>query len=140
MRKNLPSFSKEAMQLSSIIPLELHEFEINQDESPIITSAQQISPLVAEPLSTNPLRYSPPAQLVTVADTLIHAADKVLTPVKSPEVEYLGVRRPSPEVEYLGVRRPEVEYLGTRKPTFFKGGSRKKNKNKKKSRKLMTYR
>ena len=155
MRQNLPKFSRESMQLSSIVPLESHDFELNQEvnqelnqelkqyESPIITSAKQISPLAAEPLSINPLRYSPPVQLVNAADTLIHAA------VQSPEVEYVGVRRPlqstvqSPEVEYLGVRRPvdrphqspEVEYLGTKPPkwsNFFKGGTRKKNKMKKK--------
>ena len=163
MRRKLPSFSKEAMQLELIVPL------YNFDESPIIESAKQMTPLTYEP-SVSPLRFSPPHQLIRSTNTLISAIDSVQSPVrppmqspvrpsiqspiKSPEVEYLGVHAPSPEVKYLGVRRPspvqspEVEYLGVRqqspeveylnvpspvKSKLFKRTGGTRKKNKKKS-------
>ena len=165
MRRNLPSFSKEATHLELIIPL--HEIVY---ESPIIDSATQMTPLTYEQ-SLSPLRFSPPHQLIRSSNTIINADQPPVqrhqqSPMQSQEVEFLGVRRPvrpqqtpmqSSEVEFLGVRRhvrpvvipvstlqsPEVEYLGTRRPeslSYFKrtGGTRKKNK--KKKRKSITYR
>jgi hypothetical protein len=136
MRRNLPSFSKEAMQLELIVPL--NDFV----ESPIIDSAKQMTPLTYEP-SISPLRFSPPHQLIRSTNTLINAIDTVQsplqspvqspvhsplqspmqtplqTPVKSPVKSPMQspVKSPikSPEVEFLGVRQPspDVEYLGT---------------------------
>jgi hypothetical protein len=133
MRRNLPSFSKEAMQLELTVPLNVFE------DSPIIDSSKQMTPLTYE-ASLSPLRFSPPHQLIRSTNTLIGREQPPVqlpvrqspvrqspvrqTPVRqspvrqSPEVEFLGVRRPSPEVEFLGVRRPspEVEFLGVRRP------------------------
>ena len=145
MRRNLPSFSKEAMQLELTVPLNVFE------DSPIIDSSKQMTPLTYES-SLSPLRFSPPHQLIRSTNTLIGREQPIQMPVQSPvrqspvqqspEVDFLGVRRPSPEVEFLGVRRPqqssepspEVEYLGTRRV----GGTRKKKK--KNKRKSMTHR
>jgi hypothetical protein len=143
MRRNLPSFSKEAMQLELTVPLDVFE------DSPIIDSSKQMTPLTYE-ASLSPLRFSPPHQLIRSTNTLIGREQPpiqmpVQSPVRqspvrqspvrqspvrqspvrqspvrqSPEVEFLGVRRPSPEVEFLGVRRPspEVEFLGVRRPS-----------------------
>jgi hypothetical protein len=162
MRRNLPSFSKEAMQLELIVPL--NDFV----ESPIIDSAKQMTPLTYEP-SISPLRFSPPHQLIRSTNTLISAIDTVQTPVqtsvqtlvqtpvqspvkstvkspvkltvkspvkltvKSPEVEFLGVRQPSPDVEYLGTQIYKVPSPVKSMPTFKRtGGTHKKNKMKKK--------
>ena len=135
MRRNLPSFSKEATHLELIVPL--HDFY----ESPIIDSAKQMTPLTYEP-SISPLRFSPPHQLIRSTNTIINAnhepspvkipspevnlGTRRQSPIQSPEVEFLGTRRQSPiqspEVEFLGTRRqsqiqsPEVEFLGVRRP------------------------
>jgi surface protein len=121
MRHVLPRFSKQALTLPLTVPLD-SDIEVDSDEpvqSPIMTSAQQLYPIRVTPDNTNPLRYTPPFQLLSAASPLITSAVKKISPVISPEVEYLGTKKPSPEVEYLGTKKPspEVEYLGTKKPS-----------------------
>jgi surface protein len=114
MRHNLPQFSKQSRSLYLIVPLpEIHETSLLDDieiESPILTSAKQLSPISSSPI-INPLRYTPPYKLVSAASPLITAAVNKLSPVPSPEVEYLGTKRPSP------VPSPDVEYIGTKQPS-----------------------
>ncbi len=120
MRHNLPSFSKHALLLSLLVPLpETSLFdELTELESPIITSAKELSPLSSSP-GIDPLRYTPPYKLVSAASPLINAAANKISPVKSPEVEYIGTKPPSPEVEIIGTKppSPEVEYIGTKRPS-----------------------
>jgi len=133
MRRNLPSFSKEAMQLELIIPLSDPNEEsplLSPEESPLLSPEE--SPIKPHVLS--PLQYSPPHQLIDTANNIIdNVAPKnarpqlILSPKNergrrliSPEVEFLGVKKPlSPEVEFLGVKKPlspEVQFLGVKKP------------------------
>jgi surface protein len=133
MRHNLPKFSNHALSLSLIVPLpETYLFD-ELIESPIITSAKQLSPITSPPV-IDPLRYTPPYKLVSAASPLIQSAVKKLSPVKSsdikpssPDVEYIGTKPPpvssvpSTDVEYLGtipapVPSPDVEYIGTKPP------------------------
>jgi surface protein len=132
MRHKLPKFSNHALSLSLIVPLpETYLFD-ELIESPIITSAKQLSPITSPPV-IDPLRYTPPYKLVSAASPLIQSAVKKLSPVKSsnkppsPDVEYIGTKPPpvssvpSPDVEYLGtipapVPSPDVEYIGTKPP------------------------
>ena len=120
MRHNLPQFPKHALSLSLLVPLlAIHEtslFDV-ENESPIITSANQLSPLYSNPV-IDPLRYTPPYKLVSAASPLIKAAVQKLSPV--PDVEYIGTKAPlSPDVEYIGTKAPlslDVEYIGTKAP------------------------
>jgi surface protein len=125
MRHVLPKFSKHSLSLSLIVPLpETSLFDDFEIESPIITSAKQLSPLSST--SVTPLQDTPPYKLLSAASPLITAIEK-MSPVKSPEVEYIGTKRPSPvpypEVEYIGTKRPspvpspDVEYIGTKRPS-----------------------
>jgi surface protein len=153
MRHNLPKFSNHALTLSLIVPLpETSLFnELEPIESPIITSAKQLSPITSTPV-IDPLRYTPPYKLVSAASPLIQSAVKQLSPVissdskpPSPEVEYIGTKPPpvpSPEVEYIGTKPPPVPSpvwsmsnlnFFTEPPPVVSGGYRKKTKRMKKN-------
>ena len=126
MRHNLPKFSNHALTLSLILPLSEETHLFNElIESPIITSAKQLSPITSNPV-LDPLRYTPPYKLVSAASPLIQSAANKLSHVKSsyikppsPDVEYIGTKPPSPDVEYIGTKppSPDVEYIGTKPPS-----------------------
>jgi len=121
MRHNLPQFSKHALSLSLLVPLpETSLFDDLVEESPI-NSVKQLSPLSGSPV-IDPLQYTPPYNMLSAASPLLTSAVNKLSPVPSPDVEYIGTKRPSPilspDVEYIDTKHPspDVEYIDTKQP------------------------
>jgi surface protein len=154
MRHNLPQFSKHALSLSLLVPLqESSIFELDFNEPIVTPISQPPIPNTTSIQYTNPLHHISSSPINTVVQKISPVKSPVVEyigtnppPVRSPDVEYIGTKPPSPDVEYIGTKypSPDVEYIGTKRPSpnlnFFTispspvtssgGYKRKKTKNK----------